>query len=301
LQSAGDVNLNEQLKLNASGYRELLESGSLDTINEVDNALSALQEQLGNASTEAARAELRLLIQRLEEARGEMQGLGTESELTVQTVASAVAGIAGNMATALRDIYEASGQQSKAAFAAFKAFAIAEAIASTYLAANKALASAPPPFNYALAASVVAAGLANVAKIAATGPGGGGTAAGSRSTQTGERDLEGGGEATASVPGFARGVDSFAGGMAIVGEEGPETVVLPPLANVLTNENTRTMNGAISALSEATSPRNNSQSAPNVTVPVSVNARSGSLADLIDFDVVTEIERKQRDKARYYD
>lgn len=56
----------------------------------------------------------------------------------------------------------AFGKQS----AAYKAFAIGEAITSTYLAANKALASAPPPASYALMAATIAVGLANVAQIA---------------------------------------------------------------------------------------------------------------------------------------
>lgn len=46
-----------------------------------------------------------------------------------------------------------------------KAAAIYQATLDTYAAANKAFASAPPPFNFALAAAVTAAGLANVAKI----------------------------------------------------------------------------------------------------------------------------------------
>jgi len=46
-----------------------------------------------------------------------------------------------------------------------KAAAIANATISTYEAANKALASAPPPFNFILAAAVTAAGMANVANI----------------------------------------------------------------------------------------------------------------------------------------
>ena len=46
-----------------------------------------------------------------------------------------------------------------------KTASIAQASMDTYKAANVALASAPPPFNYALAALVVAAGLSNVAKI----------------------------------------------------------------------------------------------------------------------------------------
>ena len=46
-----------------------------------------------------------------------------------------------------------------------KTASIAQASMDTYKAANVALASAPPPFNFALAALVVAAGLSNVAKI----------------------------------------------------------------------------------------------------------------------------------------
>lgn len=49
-----------------------------------------------------------------------------------------------------------------------KAAAISLATIETYKAANVALGSAPPPFNFALAAAVVAAGLGNVAQIAGT-------------------------------------------------------------------------------------------------------------------------------------
>jgi hypothetical protein len=46
-----------------------------------------------------------------------------------------------------------------------QAFAITEATISTYQGANKALGAYAPPFNYIAAAGVVAAGLANVARI----------------------------------------------------------------------------------------------------------------------------------------
>lgn len=49
-----------------------------------------------------------------------------------------------------------------------KAAAVAQATMDTYAAANVALRSAPPPFNFALAAAVTAAGIANVAKITNT-------------------------------------------------------------------------------------------------------------------------------------
>jgi len=49
-----------------------------------------------------------------------------------------------------------------------RAGAIAEAVMNTYAGANKALASAPPPLNFALAGAVIGAGLINVGKIAST-------------------------------------------------------------------------------------------------------------------------------------
>ena len=50
------------------------------------------------------------------------------------------------------------------------------------------------------------------------------------------------------VPQFAEGVTAFRGGMALVGEEGPELVTLPQGANVITNENT---NDILATLAEA--------------------------------------------------
>ncbi|HEV8455334.1 MAG TPA: hypothetical protein VGQ24_10600 [Gemmatimonadales bacterium] len=51
------------------------------------------------------------------------------------------------------------------AFTKNKAINIAAAIADTWAAANVALRSAPPPYNYALMAAVIAQGLANVQRI----------------------------------------------------------------------------------------------------------------------------------------
>jgi hypothetical protein len=41
------------------------------------------------------------------------------------------------------------------------------------------------------------------------------------------------------VPGFATGVTNFGGGLAMVGERGPELVNLPTGSNVITNQNTQ--------------------------------------------------------------
>lgn len=55
---------------------------------------------------------------------------------------------------------------------AYKAMAIAQASIDTYKAANVALASAPPPYNFILMGATIAAGIANVAKIAGFANGG---------------------------------------------------------------------------------------------------------------------------------
>lgn len=65
-------------------------------------------------------------------------------------------------------------KSNKALFTAVKAVRIAQAIVSTWTAATNALAEVPYPANIAVAAGIVAGGLANVATIAGTSPGGGG-------------------------------------------------------------------------------------------------------------------------------
>ena len=54
---------------------------------------------------------------------------------------------------------------SKGSALVSKRLAQVQAVIDTFAGANKALASAPPPFNFALAAAVTATGLANVMKI----------------------------------------------------------------------------------------------------------------------------------------
>ena len=63
------------------------------------------------------------------------------------------------------ELFSALGAQNKKAFEAAKAFNIANAIMNTYLAATKALASYPPPFNFIAAAAAIGLGLAQVAQI----------------------------------------------------------------------------------------------------------------------------------------
>lgn len=76
--------------------------------------------------------------------------------------------VAQSIVSPMADAFKTLAQMNKKYAGAAKVAAIGEAIVNTYLAATKALASAPPPFNFAAAAAVTAAGLANVAKITAT-------------------------------------------------------------------------------------------------------------------------------------
>jgi len=70
-----------------------------------------------------------------------------------------------NFKSTMNFISSLSTSKNKELAAIGKAAAITTATIDTYAAANKALASAPPPWNIALAALVTAAGFANVARI----------------------------------------------------------------------------------------------------------------------------------------
>lgn len=70
-----------------------------------------------------------------------------------------------NFQSTISYISQLSTSENRRLAAVGKAAGIAQATIDTYAAATRALASAPPPFNFALAAAVTAAGLANVARI----------------------------------------------------------------------------------------------------------------------------------------
>ena len=97
----------------------------------------------------------------LEKKRGEV--IKSIDDNIKQGRAQALDAIQGTF-NALGSIFEQGSKEAKA-------FAVADAIINTYKAANTALASAPPPFNFILAAANVAAGIANVKKILSTKPG----------------------------------------------------------------------------------------------------------------------------------
>lgn len=83
------------------------------------------------------------------------------AERTGATWADAGSSMAGGFA----DLANAFGKSNKQMAVAGKAFGIVQATINTYTAFTKALASAPPPLSYALAAGVLAAGMAKVVAI----------------------------------------------------------------------------------------------------------------------------------------
>lgn len=142
-----------------------MESGLL--AEEKRRYLDRLEQIQTLAQTEDQRRRLEFAAESEHYARLRQLDLAyNRSRLQLQAnYAQGVQTIFGNLAT----VAQAFGKKG---FAAFKAFRIAEAIASTYAGAARALADFPWPFSIAVAASVVAAGLANVATIAASKPGG---------------------------------------------------------------------------------------------------------------------------------
>jgi hypothetical protein len=116
----------------------------------------------------------------------QMQGLKLFTDYQ-QTALSTVGQIFGNMA----DIAEKGGEKQ---FSTWKAMATAQAVVSTALAVSNALASAPPPFNFALAATVGALGAVQVAQIQGTEYQGaramGGSVTGGNSYMVGENGPE---------------------------------------------------------------------------------------------------------------
>jgi hypothetical protein len=117
--------------------------------------------------------------------------------VAVGSYASMASNIAGN----LEKVFDHS-----------KGVAIASALINTFEGATKALAAYPPPFNYAAAAAVVAAGLAQVANIRSTSKsssGGGG------SSSSGSSDSSGGGAGSSPQLLTVQGIndsDKYSGG-----------------------------------------------------------------------------------------
>jgi len=112
----------------------------------------------------------------------ELEAQKRKNELITQAASDTFTTI-GNLTTLFAGKSE---KAQKRAFQVQKAVSVAQAIMDTYKAANVALASSPPPFNYIAMAAAITSGLVNVKTImaqkfegtGASGGAGGGTSAG---------------------------------------------------------------------------------------------------------------------------
>jgi hypothetical protein len=167
-----DDNLKKDLKaLDAKYFDDTLKARGFsiqalkdDRMKEIEIEIAANQEKAANQKKfdEEEKARIKALNEyRLNAAKDTLQVVSDLTEL-----------FAGK-----------SEKQQKKAFQVQKAVNIATAVIDTYKAANTALASSPPPFNYIAMAAAITAGLINVKKIASqkfegggsTGGGGGGS------------------------------------------------------------------------------------------------------------------------------
>lgn len=105
------------------------------------------------------------------------------------------------------DALNALAAHNRTAFHAAKAFNIGQAIMNTYTGATKALAAYPPPFNFIMAAAVVASGLAQVQTIRAQ-----------------------------QYQGRALGGQVRSGESYVVGERGPEVLTMGSSGRIIPND-----------------------------------------------------------------
>jgi len=173
-------------------YMSAIQAGALElsmaAVEDDFNAQVELQNAFFQTKAEMAAAQFELEQQALVDARA--QGLSTEQQYADAVVAlnqkrgvdmqkSAIEQTKYDQATqktreanfksSMATIATLSESGNKELAAIGKAAAITNATIDGYQAVQKALASAPPPFNFALAAVVGVAAAANVAKIAGVG------------------------------------------------------------------------------------------------------------------------------------
>lgn len=147
LQDEQDQKDLERRAIDLENKRILIEQQSTDEYELRQIQLDArYQQEIANA--EKTGADITLIKQKYEKLQDNLNKARMNAELT------RAAETAGQMSNLL-------GQES----AAGKTFAIAQATINTYLAATKAMTSAPYPLNLAYAAITIATGLKQVAKI----------------------------------------------------------------------------------------------------------------------------------------
>lgn len=194
------------LKINQDAARAQFEDEFREAL-EKDKRDADFRKRMADASKreqdEAIAADERWTQKEYEESEKRKKIVEEESKAKLNAAMSFTSGVA-NLLTVL-------GRKNRALAKAAQVINIADAIANTAVGVTKALSAAPPPWNFIQAASVGLAGAAQVATI--------------------------------SQQRFARGTDSAPGGMALVGEFGPERVFLPKGSRVQTAQETKSSMG----------------------------------------------------------
>jgi len=140
--------------------------------------VEAERERIADDENRQRQNDLELLSRIIDGSIAEEERLAEEKIRLEQLKIEATQDAFGNMASALYVFATLAGKTNRALFIAYKAFAISEALISTYAGAARALKDFPYPFSMVVAATVIAAGLARVAQIAAMSPGGAGAGGG---------------------------------------------------------------------------------------------------------------------------
>lgn len=136
--------LQELAKNDAEAAKEI-EIAKLNELNDINLKYQEIDFKNKEAATEKEKARIKQLNDyRLKSVQDTLQMVANLAEL-----------FAGK-----------SEKQQKKAFQVQKAVNISNAVIDTYKAANVALASSPPPFNYIAMSAAITAGLVNVKKIA---------------------------------------------------------------------------------------------------------------------------------------
>lgn len=164
-----------QIKLDQD--REDQETKLVDQEIFQEQEILLLEQGLSRQAAARVVAQARILAseKKFQEARAKLAAAATKAQQ--QSLSSLFdfekntnAGRAENFKSTLSTISSLQSQNNKTLFFIGKAAALSLATIDGIAAVQKALASAPPPFNFALAALVGVATAANVAKIASTPP-----------------------------------------------------------------------------------------------------------------------------------
>jgi len=164
------------LEIDAEYYekvQQLRNSVHLATLNEFDQQRAAAEEQLAQRYNQIGQLSLteEQALELMKQAHGayarEVSQVRKQEDAarfeSISNYASHTAAAFGNLAS----VAQAFGKKG---WKAFKAFASAEAVASALAGATRAYKDVPWPLNIVVSASILAAGMANVARINSTEP-----------------------------------------------------------------------------------------------------------------------------------